>query len=423
MNFLKDTNIHLENRHESRIFFVFIWILYALVYMTKNCFSGALADIVAEGALTLTEASIISGAFYLVYTPLQILGGVFADKYSPEKLITIGLLGSAAANLVIFFCQSFWIMLIAWCFSAAIQFSLWPAVYKIISSQLVRSDRSKMIFFISFASSGGLLLTYVVSALIPRWEYNFAISVVVLTSLAVVLLLFCKHLNPLIKPDKLPPTPVKDASEDAKGRGMGIMKLFLVSGCFAMLGVVLLRQMVENGTKTLSPTMLSQSYESISPMLGNLLNTLIILAGIVGTVILKFLIFPRIIKNEILSILILSALTLPFAVILRFVGTLPPFLIVIALCCVSLLLTPTHLLTQHYNLHFTKYGMNGTVAGILNAAASLGIVLQFFIFGPLAESFGWPIVTTIWIGMVTLTVLCSILALRPFRRFTAENEL
>ena len=124
MRVLSDTNIHLENKKASRVFFVFIWIMYAMVYMTKNCFSGALASIVAEGSLTLTETSIISAAFYVAYAPLQILGGIYADKYSPEKLIIIGLLGSAVSNVVIFFNQSFWVMLVAWVFSAIIQFSI-----------------------------------------------------------------------------------------------------------------------------------------------------------------------------------------------------------------------------------------------------------------------------------------------------------
>ena len=153
MKLLSDTNIHFENKRASRIFFAFIWLMYALVYMTKSCFSGALASIVAEGSLTLTETSIISAAFYIAYTPLQIFGGIFADKYSPEKLIVIGLLGSAVSNVVIYFNQSFWVMLIAWDFSAIIQFALWPAVYKIMSSQLVRSDRSRMIFFVSLNKS------------------------------------------------------------------------------------------------------------------------------------------------------------------------------------------------------------------------------------------------------------------------------
>ena len=192
MNLLKDTNVHLENKRISRIFFVFIWIAYALVYMTKSSFSGALSAIVAEGALTLTQASMINAAFYAVYTPLQILGGVFADKYSPERLVMIGLLGSAVANAIIFLNQNFIVMLLAWIFTAIIQFSLWPAIYKIISSQLVRSDRSGMVFFISFASSGGLLINYAVSAVIPKWQYSFAISTVTLVALAVAMLFFCR---------------------------------------------------------------------------------------------------------------------------------------------------------------------------------------------------------------------------------------
>ena len=51
MNLLSDTNIHLENKKASRVFFVFIWVMYAFVYMTKNCFSGALAAIVDEKLL------------------------------------------------------------------------------------------------------------------------------------------------------------------------------------------------------------------------------------------------------------------------------------------------------------------------------------------------------------------------------------
>ena len=127
MHLLSDTNIHLENKRVSRMFFIFLWLLYALVYMTKSCFAGALSKIVAEGALTLTQASWINASFYFVYAPLQVLGGIFADKYSPEKLITIGLLGSAVANLVIFFNQSFTIILLCWIFNAIIQFGLWPS--------------------------------------------------------------------------------------------------------------------------------------------------------------------------------------------------------------------------------------------------------------------------------------------------------
>ncbi len=416
MHFLKDPGVHLENKRISRMLFVFIWITYALVYMTKSCFSGALAAIVDEGALTLTQASLINAAFYAVYTPLQILGGVFADKYSPERLIVIGLLGSALANAVIFINQNFFVMLIAWIFNAMVQFSLWPAIFKIISSQLVRSDRSQMIFFISFASSGGLVITYAVSAVVPKWQYNFAISSIVLIVLAIALLILCQKLSPLLKKD-LETAAVEKRESSARVPQRSTAALFLASGFYAMMVAVLLRAMVENGTKTLSSTMLMQSYESISPMLGNLLNTLIIFAGIAGTVIVRFLVFPRLIKNELACFIAMFCLAIPFAVLLRFVGALPPALIVIALCCISMLLSPTVLLTQHFNMRFIPYKKNGTAAGALNAAASLGFTLQYCVFGPVAESLGWPIVTTLWIAMIALGALSITFALRPFRKF------
>jgi sugar phosphate permease len=420
MNLLKDTNVHLENKRISRIFFIFIWIAYALVYMTKSSFSGALSAIVAEGALTLTQASMINAAFYAVYTPLQILGGVFADKYSPERLVMIGLLGSAVANAIIFLNQNFIVMLLAWIFNAIIQFSLWPAIYKIISSQLVRSDRANMVFFISFASSGGLLINYAVSAVIPKWQYSFAISTVTLVALAVAMLFFCRCFNPSLVKDR-PVETVSKATAEGEAAKTPLGKLFLMSGFYALLIAVLVRAMVENGTKTLSATMLFQSYESISPMIGNLLNTLIILAGVAGTVAVRFLVFPKIIKNELVMFLLLLSLSIPFAVLLRFVGKLPVGIVVAALATIAFLLTPTVLCTQHYNMSFTKYGRNGTAAGVLNAAASLGFTLQFCVFGPVAENLGWPIVTTIWIVMIALGGVSIAFAIRPFKRFKGSE--
>ena len=420
---LSDTNIHLENKRLSRIFFIFLLIMYALVYMTKNCFTGALSKIVAEGALTLTQATWINAAFYFVYAPLQVLGGIFADKYSPEKLITIGLLGSAAANLVIFFNQSFTVILLCWIFNAIIQFGLWPGVFKVMSSQLVRSDRQKMVFFMSFSSSVGLIFVYIVSAFTPKWQYNFMISSVTLTVLTIILLIFCRILDPMMKNDKLP-EPVKNESEEKNERSsVKMWHIFLISGFFALLFATLLRTMIGESVKTLSSTMLSQSYEHISPTLGNLLSILIILAGIAGSLLIKFVIFPRLIKNEIVCYLLMLILSFPFVFALRFVGKMSVGLIVFSLCMISLFFTAIGLLTNYFNMHYTKYGLNGTAAGIINAASALGFALQYCLFGSIADSYGWPTVTTLWIILSVITIICIALAIRPSIRFIKNDQI
>lgn len=48
INIEHDVNIHLENQMESRYFFWFIWLMYVVVFITKNCFNAALASTVAE---------------------------------------------------------------------------------------------------------------------------------------------------------------------------------------------------------------------------------------------------------------------------------------------------------------------------------------------------------------------------------------
>lgn len=99
----RDVNIHLESRGKSRAFFLFIWFLYAIVCMTKNCYNGAMASIVSDGILTKSQTGLISAMFYVAYAPLQVFGGFLADKFSSERMIKIGLIGAALANGVIFF--------------------------------------------------------------------------------------------------------------------------------------------------------------------------------------------------------------------------------------------------------------------------------------------------------------------------------
>ena len=419
MKIMKDINVHLENKKVSRAFFAYIFIMYSVVYMTKSCFTGALSSIVAEGSLTTTQTTFILGAFYIVYAPLQLVGGIFADKYSPEMLITVGLLGGAASNIVIFFNQNYYVMLAVWIFNAIIQFALWPSVFKIVSSQLVRSDRKNMIFLLSLATSVGLILTRVVSSLIPShaWRYNFAVSAVSLIISAIILKIFCVKLDPIIKKD----TPVQEAKESKPISSVKTSKLFLISGFFFVLPAVLIRTMIETGTKNFSSLMLMQSYDHVSSTTGELLSIIIAIGGLAGVFLAKFVLFPKIIKNEITGCLLLTLFTIPFSYLLSLIGKTPVWSIVLSLTMINLLLTTTHLFVNYYNMGFTKYGKNGTAAGIINAAAAAGMAFQFWIFGPISETLGWPVVTTIWVAMVAVTALCFALALRPANKFKKEN--
>ena len=423
MKLMKDVGVHLEDKKESRIFFAFIWVMYSLVYTTKMCFSASLVFIKQEGILSLTEVSVILALFYTVYAPLQVVGGMVADKYSPERMITVGLVGSAVANAVIFFNQSYLVMLVTWTFNAVIQFALWPSVFKILSSQLVRSDRPKMVFYISFSGSFGSVVASLVAAVIgENWRYNFAISAVILAFFAIALQFFCHHLDPILKKDRADSESIP-TKQTAAENSMSTGKLFLISGFFPIVAAVFFRTIVENGSKSFAATMLVDMYpSSVSGEIGSILNVVVLIGGIMGTVLVKKVLYPRIIKNEIVGYFIMLLLALPFSAILCRIGDerLPVWVVVVSLTASVLLLNATHLLTSYYNMNFVRFGKNGTASGIINAAASAAIAVQYIVFAPVAETLGWRTVAAIWMGIVILTAICILLALRPVKRFKKE---
>ena len=411
---MRDTNIHLENKTKSRQFFVFLFFMYALVYMTKYCFNIAMASIVSEGVYTKSQTGLITASFHIFYCPLQIVGGICADRYSPEKMIKTGLIGSAIVNTVIFiFCKQYYVVLTAWILNAVVQFAMWPSVFKIYTSQLVRSDRKSMAFIMSLSSSMGLLFGYLTAAFIPKWQYNFALSAVVLFILAISLHVICKNMNKYMVPDY----DVDLNSGKTATHHESTFKLFLASGFFLMVVVTIIRTMIEQGTKTLAPTMLMESYANISPSIGNLLSVLIIFFGILGTVIIKTVLYPRFIKNEMSGHLAMMIITIPCIVSLRFVGNIPVPFAVASLCGIALFLTATHLLSSFYNMYFTKWGKNGTAAGVLNAAASLGIMIESYWFLKVAEKSSWQTVGNIWIVMIVIAVVLNIIAVPLANKF------
>ena len=415
MKLMSDINVHLENRKASRIFFAFLWIMYSLVYTTKTCFSAALVFIKAEGILSLTQVSFILAMFYTVYAPLQVVGGIVADKYSPERMITVGLIGGAVANVIIFFNQSYWVMLVTWTLNAVVQFALWPSVFKILSSQLVRSDRPNMVFFISFAGAFGSVVASLVAALVGKnWRYNFAISAALLLILAVILQVFCRYLNPLLKKDR-PDSERASAEERLPEDGLSTFQLFLVSGFFLLIAAIFLRTIVENSTKSFAATMLVDMYPTISGEIGSLLNALVLVGGIAGTVLVKKVLYPRIIKNEVVGFLVMLLLAFPFSLILCQIGSerIPVWVMVFSLTTVALLLSATFLLNQFFVMKFVKFGKNGTASGLMNAASSTAFALQYWIMGPVGEAFGWRVVCMIFAIISVCAILFVVLALRP----------
>ena len=405
---------YLEDEKTSILLFWFIFVLYALVYLTKNCFSAAMAAIVHEGVMTKTQTGLISSLFYLVYAPLQVVGGRIADRRNPYMVVIISLLGSAIANFAIFLNQNYIFMLVVWTLNAVAQFGVYPAVFKIVSSQLAKDHRAKSVYYLSFSNKVGLIFAYVVAMFMTKWQYNFLFSAITLFVLAAVTFFVYPHIDkhmveaaPIVKAQKA-------SSEKKSSAG-----LFLKSGLYVMIPVVILKTVIQN-SQQIAPTLLMESYDSVSPVIGNFLSVFIIGASLLGTIFSKY-VYYHYIRNEVKGYILVFAALIPFLLIICFVGKLPTVLIVICLALVAFLCAGTDLFNSFMSMHYTKFGKNAEAAGLINSAASIGFVVQTYGIALIADLFGWITVTWLWVIIAFVAILLLASIYKPWKKFIADE--
>lgn len=407
---------YLTDSKQSIYLFVLVFVVYALVYMTKNCFSAAMAAIVNEGIFTKSQTGLFTALFYLFYAPLQIVGGIAADKYSPAKLILIGTLGAGIANLLIYYINGYIGMLIIWTVNAVVQFGVWPAIFKIVTTQIAREHRIKAVFYINLSSIAGLFVSYLCVAFIHNWKFNFMISAVVLFVTALGFWLCYGKIEREMVNEEMGDEEIADNhSEEYKA---GFFKLMLKAGIPALMLVSMIINMLYLGVKALAPVLLMESYESLTPQLSNALNIILIIGSPIGIFIAKNRFLQKF--NVVGIIALFLALSLPFLLLLTFVGKLNLILVVMALLMLMIAVGAGTAFLLRISLGFEKYGRTGTLSGLFNCMAALGTVLANYVFAKIAEIAGWEITTKCWFWITVFAFFLAVLTVPVWKNFETK---
>lgn len=411
---------YIENHRKSICLFLLVFISYALIYMTKNCYSAAMTAIVAEGIMTKSQTGFIAAMFYLVYAPFQIIGGIVADKYAPHKLILIGVVGAGISNLLVYFFSTNYIaMTIIWSFNAAIQFGIWPAIFRITATELSVDHRNRGVFFLSFSSTTGLLLSYILAAIITRWEYNFLVSAIVLFLIAVVFFLVYNHVRKdmtVIEPSVIS----RESTEDTK-KQYSTLRIILISGLPLIFIIYTVQNVINLGLKALAPVMFMESYANVSPALANIFNTLLIVSAPLGMFVSRARVLHRL--NLLQKISIFFAAALPFLTILTFVGKINLFSLIISLVLLMIIMGALVVFFSFVSKAFEKFGCVATVSGLMNCMASLGIVIANYVFAKLADNFGWGFTTKCILIISVVTLVLSIITIPVWKHFTSKMNI
>lgn len=412
----------LNNKKAGLLLLFALISSYAFICLTKNCFSSAMVFIVNEGILTKVQTGFITSAFYLIYAVLQIVGGAVMDKFHPEKFITFGLLGAGVCNLVIFFNQNYAVMLACWSVNAVVQFGVWPATFKLITTMLPQDMRTNSLFIITFSNPCGQVLSYVVAAIIGEaWQVNFLFCSILLFVIAIGWEIIFRTIRSSIEItyDEGCLTSRLEKQKRDEGAGEGFIRIALRSGIIILCALAFIRCLFDLGTKSLTPTILNESYSEMSPSLATVLNIVVLIAGMIGTVFAK-IIYPRFIQNELKILALFFGICLPLEIMIFFMLGKVNYIVIVVLIAIIVMLMGggTVFTTSYIAARYTKYGKGATVAGILNCVASLGVVVSNVTFPAIAEATGnWTSTVLVWVLFMSVALVLSVVGIPIWSRF------
>lgn len=99
------------------------------------------------------------------------------------------------------------------------------------------------------------------------------------------------------------------------------------------------------------------------------------------------------------------------------IGRVATLVIIVSLCVASAILSGLNLLMSRCSAAFAKHGKNGLASGVNNAFSSIGFMVQNYAVVVLADKAGWNAVIYLWIGLLTLSVLCVAVTIPLWSKF------
>jgi OPA family glycerol-3-phosphate transporter-like MFS transporter len=321
-------------------------------------------------------------------------------------------LGAGACNLLVYFLSGNYIaMLIIWSINAILQFGIWPAIFKIITSQLCTEHRSKAIFYISFSSILGLVLSYACAAIISDWRVNFLLSAIVLFACTAIFGIVYHMISDYMTDDVVAQSTTNEKPKQKKEAILMVIR----SGVPLLLIVYVIHGFLNLGLKTLSPVMMIENYPEISPSLANALNIILILAGPVGLFFSRLSVFKKMSEPYVMALMF--GIAVPALLVITFVGQVHLAVIIAVL---AILMVATGLMSVFFSYvskAFEKFGYGATIAGLFNCMAAVGIVLANYVFTKIADKFGWGVTTKLWLVIAIASLILCLIVIPIWGRF------
>jgi sugar phosphate permease len=180
---------------DQRVVLWVLWLTYGSFYFCRNNLGVALPGIQAELGYTKAQLGTVLMSLKLAYGVGQFINGQFAEHWSPRKLLAIGLLASAALNVVFGWATALYFLAFVWACNGYVQALGWPPTMRAAANWFPATQRGRAIGIIGTGYQLCGALTFVVAGWAADkfgWRGALYVPAVLLAASAVHMLFFLK---------------------------------------------------------------------------------------------------------------------------------------------------------------------------------------------------------------------------------------
>lgn len=162
--------------------FVIAWITYALFYLTRANLSIAVPGIMDEYGYTKTMLGSVGSALFAAYAIGQFINGQLGDKFGARKLVTVGIIVSALANIAFGFTTTIFMMIILWAINGYFQATGWPLNVKTLANWFSINERGKIAGLYGSCYQVGNALSWLLAGYLAEtygWRFVFWIPALI----------------------------------------------------------------------------------------------------------------------------------------------------------------------------------------------------------------------------------------------------
>jgi len=389
-----------RERRESKLILLFA-ITYFASYVTRINYGAVISEMIRATGYSKPLLSMAVTGSFVTYGAGQLISGACGDRFSPKKLVELGLSVSSLMNILIPLCGSPYQMAAVWCVNGMAQAFIWPPLVKIMSSMLSEEGYRTGVVRVSWGSSLGTVAVYLVSPLLISlcgWRAVFVAAAI--CGVAVV----------WVWNRRAADTAPNEAAHVQNRSFHGLLAPYILCILFAIVMMGMLR----DGVTTWMPSYISETYH-----LGSAVS---ILSGVVMPVFsilscqIALKVYARLRSILLCAIVFFGVGGLSAAAMSLLSGKQALVSVLFAALLTGSMHGVNLMLVSMIPQRFKKFGNVSLVSGVLNSCTYVGSAISTYGVAIVSEGYGWSIALFLWILMAVLGLAACVVSLPGWNR-------